>query len=131
MQGVYRNLNSRTPADIWTVTNAHVSAKGHLVIDKGVTHDVNFSISGTIFTTNPSSIQTGCKRIRSKGWREVVAIIGGTIDHAKPCGTYIGRLTLNLDAGGFQLITESGRQPFDGQNVAVWFGSNSADVYSA
>ena len=122
MYGVYRNLNAKkgnNGADLWSITNAHPSTNGYLVVDKGVTHGVNFSIAHPV-TNNPTSIAKGCKRILAKH-REVCAIVGGEISQVKPQGLLLGRLTLDLASGTFQIITADGRIPFDGRKVALWF----------
>ena len=132
INGIYRNLNAKrvnNGADIWSISNAHVASTGYLVVDKGVTHNVNFSVSNPI-TNNPASITKGCQRItRPGGNREVVAIIGGNVSNDKPTGELIGRLTLDLQAGQFQVITATGRIPFDTRNVTLWFGSEGCQVY--
>ena len=131
INGIYRNLNAKrvnNGADIWSISNAHVASTGYLVVDKGVTHNVNFSVSNPI-TNNPQSIAKGCGRISRNGSREVVAIIGGTVSDAMPTGELIGRLTLDLQAGQFQVITATGRIPFDTRNVTLWFGSEGCQVY--
>ena len=131
MKGIYRNLNAKRANngnDIWSITNAHTSAAGHLVADKGVDHGNNLSLTDVV-TTNPKSINTGCARINRKGAREVVAIVGGTIGTDKPAGEPIGRLTLDLAAGSFAIITDTGRIPFDGHGVTIWFDSSGAHVY--
>ena len=129
INGIYRNLNSRTGSDLWSISNGHVASTGYLVVDKGVTHNVNFSVSNPI-TNNPASITKGCQRItRPGGNREVVAIIGGTVSNDKPNGELIGRLTLDLQAGAFQVITDNGRIPFNTQGVVLWFGSEGCQVY--
>jgi hypothetical protein len=131
MQAVYRNLNAKrcnNGNDIWSVGNAHVAASGHIVKDPGVTHDVNFGLTN-IRTNNPQSISKGCLRINARGSREVVAMVGGTIIHETPEGEYLGRLTLDLAAGAFRLITPSGSQTFNPQAVTLWFASNGCHVY--
>ena len=132
INGIYRNLNAKARnhgSDIWSISNAHIASTGYLVVDKGVTHNVNFSVSNPI-TNNPASITKGCQRItRPGGNREVVAIIGGTVSDAMPTGECIGRLTLDLQAGQFQVITDNGRIPFDTRNVTLWFGSEGCQVY--
>ena len=131
MNGVYRNLNAKARnhgSDIWSISNGHVASTGYLVVDKGVQHGVNFSVSNPI-TNNPASITKGCGRITRNGSREVVAIIGGTVSNDKPTGECIGRLTLDLHAGQFQVITDNGRIPFDNQGVVLWFGSEGCQVY--
>ena len=131
INGIYRNLNAKrvnNGADIWSISNAHIASTGYLVVDKGVTHNVNFSVSNPI-TNNPQSIAKGCGRISRNGSREVVAIIGGTVSDAMPTGECIGRLTLDLQAGQFQVITATGRIPFDTRNVTLWFGSEGCQVY--
>ena len=131
INGIYRNLNAKRAnngADIWSISNAHVASTGYLVVDKGVEHGVNFSISNPIIN-NPTSIAKGCARITKNGSREVVAVIGGTVANDKPSGECIGRLTLDLQAGAFQVITDSGRIPFNTQGVTLWFGSEGCTVY--
>jgi hypothetical protein len=131
INGIYRNLNAKARnhgSDLWSISNAHVAATGYLVVDKGVTHNVNFSVSNPI-TNNPQSIAKGCGRITRNGSREVVAIVGGTVSDAMPEGECIGRLTLDLQAGQFQVITDNGRIPFDTRNVTLWFGSEGCTVY--
>ena len=131
INGIYRNLNAKARnhgSDIWSISNAHVASTGYLVVDKGVTHNVNFSVSNPI-TNNPQSIAKGCGRITRNGSREVVAIIGGNVSDAMPTGECIGRLTLDLQAGQFQVITATGRIPFDTRNVVLWFGSDGCSVY--
>ena len=132
MQGVYRNLNAKKTnkgADLWSITNAHPSTNGYLVVDRGVTHGVNFSIAHPV-TNNPTSIAKGCKRILAKHSREVCAIVGGEISQAKPQGQLIGRLTLDLASGTFQVITANGRINFDTRNVALWFSADGCQVYT-
>ena len=131
MQGVYRNLNAKKTnkgTDLWSITNAHTAANGYLVVDKGVTHGVNFSIANPVIN-NPTSIAKGCKRILRKH-REVCAIVGGEISQAKPQGQLIGRLTLDLASGTFQVITADGRINFDTRNVALWFSADGCQVYT-
>ena len=131
INGIYRNLNSRKSnagSDLWSISNAHIASTGYLVVDKGVTHNVNFSVSNPI-TNNPQSITKGCGRITRNGSREVVAIIGGNVSDAMPSGECIGRLTLDLQAGQFQVITDNGRIPFETQGVVLWFGSEGCQVY--
>ena len=127
INGIYRNLNSRTGSDLWSISNGHVASTGYLVVDKGVQHGVNFSLKNVV-TNNPASIAKGCARILRKH-REVVAIVGGTVSDAMPTGECIGRLTLDLQAGEFQVITDNGRIPFDTRNVTLWFGSEGCQVY--
>ena len=131
INGIYRNLNAKrvnNGADLWSISNAHVAATGYLVVDKGVQHGVNFSLKNVV-TNNPASIAKGCARILRKH-REVVAIVGGTVAmDAMPIGECIGRLTLDLQAGQFQVITDNGRIPFDTRNVTLWFGSEGCTVY--
>ena len=132
MNAVYRNLNSKRAnngADLWSISNAHIASTGYLVIDKGVTHGVNFSVADPI-TNAPASIAKGCGRITKNGSREVVAVVGGTVAmDTKPSGQLIGRLTLDLQAGQFMVITDNGRIPFDNQGVVLWFGSEGCSVY--
>ena len=131
MNGIYRNLNAKRAnngQDLWSISNAHVASTGYLVVDKGVTHGVNFSVANPIIN-NPASIAKGCGRITKNGSREVVAVIGGNVSNDKPSGQLIGRLTLDLQAGAFQVITENGRIPFDNQGVTLWFGSEGCSVY--
>ena len=131
INGIYRNLNAKARnlgSDIWSISNAHIASTGYLVVDKGVQHGVNFSVSNPI-TNNPQSIAKGCGRITRNGSREVVAIIGGTVSDAMPEGECIGRLTLDLQAGQFQVITSTGRIPFNTQGVTLWFGSEGCQVY--
>mgnify|MGYP004454019335 CR=1 FL=1 len=131
INGIYRNLNAKRAnngADIWSISNAHIASTGYLVIDKGVTHGVNFSVADPI-TNAPASIAKGCGRITRNGSREVVAVIGGTVTDAIPNGECIGRLTLDLQAGRFMVITDNGRIPFDNQGVVLWFGSEGCQVY--
>ena len=131
MNGIYRNLNAKRAnngQDLWSISNAHVASTGYLVIDKGVTHGVNFSVANPIIN-NPSSIAKGCGRITRNGSREVVAVIGGNVSDDKPSGECIGRLTLDLQAGQFQVITSTGRIPFDTRNVVLWFGADGCSVY--
>ena len=132
INGIYRNLNARARnhgSDIWSISNAHIASTGYLVVDKGVQHGVNFSVANPI-TNNPASITKGCQRItRPGGNREVVAIIGGNVSDDKPSGECIGRLTLDLQAGQFQVITSTGRIPFDTQGVTLWFGADGCSVY--
>ena len=130
MNGIYRNLNAKRAnngQDSWSISNAHVAATGYLVIDKGVEHGVNFSVANPIIN-NPQSIAKGCARILRKN-REVCANVGGTVSNDKPSGQLIGRLTLDLQAGQFMVITENGRIPFDNQGVTLWFGSEGCQVY--
>ena len=130
INGIYRNLNSRKSnagSDLWSISNAHVASTGYLVVDKGVQHGVNFSLKNVV-TNNPASIAKGCARILRKH-REVVAIVGGAVSDAMPEGECIGRLTLDLQAGQFQVITSTGRIPFDTRNVTLWFGSEGCQVY--
>ena len=130
MNAGYRNLNANRAnngADLWSISNAHIASTGYLVIDKGVTHGVNFSLANPIIN-NPTSIAKGCARILLKN-REVCAIVGGTVSNDKPTGECIGRLTLDLQAGQFMVITENGRIPFDTRNVTLWFGSEGCSVY--
>ena len=131
MQGVYRNLNAKKTnkgTDLWSITNAQSSTKGYIVVDRGVTHGVNFSIANPVIN-NPQSIAKGCKRILAKH-REVCAIVGGEISQAKPQGQLIGRLTLDLASGTFQGITADGRINFDTRNVALWFSADGCQVYT-
>ena len=132
MNAVYRNLNSKRAnngMDLWSISNAHIASTGYLVIDKGVTHGVNFSVADPI-TNAPASIAKGCGRITKNGSREVVAVVGGTVAmDTKPSGQLIGRLTLDLQAGQFMVITENGRIPFDTRNVTLWFGAEGCQVY--
>ena len=131
MYGVYRNLNAKKTnkgADLWSITNAHSSTNGYLVVDKGVQHGVNFSIVNPV-TNNPQSIAKGCKRILAKH-REVCAIVGGEISQAKPQGYWIGRLTLDLASGTFQVITANGAIVKFETNVALWFGDKGCQVYT-
>ena len=131
INGIYRNLNAKRAnngADLWSISNGHVASTGYLVVDKGVQHGVNFSLKNVV-TNNPASIAKGCARILRKH-REVVAIVGGTVAmDDKPTGECIGRLTLDLQAGQFQVITDNGRIPFDTRNVTLWFGSEGCQVY--
>ena len=126
MNGVYRNLNAKRAnngADLWSIGNGHTSANGHLVIEKGITHGVEFGLVNVI-TNNPQSITKGCQRIARNHSREVVAIVGGDIVHDKPMGALLGRLTLDIPSGTLQIVTDSGRMPFNGHNVALWFGED-------
>ena len=133
IDGVYRNLNAKKingGLDTWSVVNSHLSADGYLVKDKGVTHSVDFSLSG-IVTNNPMSIAKGCQRIKAKS-REVVAIVGGTIGTTKPTGRHLGRLTLDLQAEAFLIIREDGqRMACNIAQTELWFDRNGCEVYTS
>ena len=129
MNGIYRNLNAKKVnqgSDVWTIANAHES-NGYLVKDTGVTHGVNFSLKN-ILINNPSSIAKGCKRIKAK-CREVVALVGGNVGESKPTGTYLGRLTLDLQAESFLMVLDSGERVAFPNNVSLWFSATACEVY--
>ena len=129
MKGIYRNLNAKKVnqgSDVWTIANAHES-NGYLVKDTGVTHGVNFSLKN-ILINNPSSIAKGCKRIKAK-CREVVALVGGNVGESKPTGTYLGRLTLDLQAESFLMVLDSGERVAFPNNVSLWFSATACEVY--
>ena len=129
MNGIYRNLNAKKVnqgSDIWTIANAHESS-GYLVKDTGVTHGVNFSLKN-ILINNPSSIAKGCKRIKAK-CREVVALVGGNVGESKPTGTYLGRLTLDLQAESFLMVLDSGERIAFPNNVSLWFSATGCEIY--
>jgi hypothetical protein len=130
LKAVYRNLRARGVADTWTVANAH-EYKGNVIIDKGVTHNVEFGLTHLI-TTKAESVAKGCARIERVKERSVVAAIGGTITTEKPTTEKLGRLTLNISAGAFQVITQSGsKAPFIPSQSIIWFGASGAAVYNA
>ena len=129
MKGIYRNLNAKKVnqgSDVWTIANAHES-NGYLVKDTGVTHGVNFSLKN-ILINNPSSIAKGCKRIKAK-CREVVALVGGNVGESKPTGTYLGRLTLDLQAESFLMVLDSGERIAFPNNVSLWFSATGCEIY--
>ena len=130
MQAIYRNLNAHGDSTkLWSISNAHVSTKGYMVLDRGVTHGNSFGVTDVV-TTNPQSIATGCNRINRNGSREVVAYVGGSMITEKPAGERIGRLTLTLAVGAFQVITVNGdRIPFDAASVSLWFDDSGCSVY--
>ena len=128
---IYRNLNSKSSTDLWSIVNASVTRDGYLSKKTGVTHGNDFGISGNIITNNPTSIMNGIARIRKNNSREVVAFVGAdNLTTVKPSSTtYIGRLTLNLN-NGFQLINESGNTPFNPTHSTVlWFSANGCEVF--
>ena len=132
MKGIYRNLNAKTMNDRWSICNAH-EYNGHVIRDTGVTHGINFALRD-IIVTKPESIRKGCIRI-SKGHREVIAMLGGTI-HDEPidamgqsCGECIGRLTLSIERHRFEVITPDGSAiPFNPTVSSIYFGKY-AEVY--
>ena len=129
MKGIYRNLNAKKVnqgSDVWTIANAHES-NGYLVKDTGVTHGVNFSLKN-ILINNPSSIAKGCKRIKAK-CREVVALVGGNVGATKPTGTYLGRLTLDLQAESFLMVLDNGERIAFPNNVSLWFSATGCEIY--
>ena len=132
MQGVYRNLNARKQnhgSDIWSIINAHRSNNDHVVMETGVTHSVNFSLTDVIIN-NPISIGKGCDRIIRNHRRTVCAVVGGTIGDTKPSSPYIGRLTLDFKLRTFGIITADGqRQEFNPSGYNLWFGSDGCEVY--
>ena len=128
---IYRNLNSKSSTDLWSIVNASVTRDGYLSKKTGVTHGNDFGISGNIITNNPTSIMTGIARIRKNNSREVVAFVGAdNVTTVKPSSaSYIGRLPLNLN-DGFQLINESGNTPFNPTSSTVlWFSANGCEVF--
>ena len=130
MKGIYRNLNAKKAnqgSDVWSIVNSHES-NGFLVKETGVIHGVNFSLSD-ILINNPSSIAKGCHRINKNKSREVVAIVGGTIGESKPTGTYLGRLTLDLQAESFLMVLASGERVAFPNNVSLWFGATGCEIY--
>ena len=128
IKAVYRNLRARSESDYWSVSNAH-EFKGNVIVDRGVTHSTNFGLTDVI-TTKHSGIEKGCARITRTGQREVIAVVGGTITDTRPTGQYIGRLTLNIPAQTFEIITTSGdRVTFNPTDSALWFSASGAEVY--
>ena len=128
IKAVYRNLRARSESDSWTISNAH-EFKGHVIIDRGVTHSIDFGLTDVI-TTNPTGIIKGCARITRTGQREVVAVLGGTLTDTRPTGEYVGRLTLNISGQTFEVITPAGdRIAFNPTESAVWFSASGAGVY--
>ena len=128
IKAVYRNLRARSESDYWSVSNAH-EFKGNVIVDRGVTHSTNFGLTDVI-TTKHSGIEKGFARITRTGQREVIAVVGGTITDTRPTGQYIGRLTLNIPAQTFEIITTSGdRVTFNPTDSALWFSASGAEVY--
>jgi hypothetical protein len=128
IQAVYRNLRARSEADYWTISNAH-EYRGHVIVDRGVTHSINFGLTDVI-TTNPTGIIKGCARITRTGQREVIATVGGHITDTRPTGEYIGRLTLNISGQTFEVITNAGeRVTFNPSQSELWFSASGAEVY--
>ena len=128
IQAVYRNLRARSEADYWTISNAH-EYRGHVIVDRGVTHAVEFGLIDVI-TTNPTGIIKGCARITRTGQREVIATVGGHITDTRPTGEYIGRLTLNISGQTFEVITTSGEHiAFNPSQSELWFSASGAEVY--
>ena len=128
IKAVYRNLRARSESDYWTISNAH-EFKGNVIVDRGVTHSINFGLSDVI-TTKHTGIEKGCARITRTGQREVVAVLGGHITDTKPAGEYVGRLTLNIPAQTFEVITTSGeRVTFNPTDSQLWFSASGAEVY--
>ena len=128
IKAIYRNLRARSESDYWTISNAH-EYNGHVIVDRGVTHSIDFGLTDVI-TTNPTGIIKGCARITRTGQREVVAVLGGHITNTKPTGEYVGRLTLNISGQTFEVITTSGEHiAFNPTESAVWFSASGAEVY--
>ena len=128
IKGVYRNLRARSESDYWTITNAH-EYKGNVIVDRGVTHSINFGLTDVITTKN-TGIEKGCARITRTGQREVIAVVGGTITDTRPTGEYIGRLTLNISGQTFEVITTSGEHlAFNPTDSELWFSASGAEVY--
>jgi hypothetical protein len=128
IQAVYRNLRARSESELWTIVNAH-EYRGHVIVDRGVTHSIDFGLIDVI-TTNPTGIIKGCARITRTGQREVVAVLGGHITDTKPTGEYVGRLTLNIPAQTFEVITNDGdRVTFNPSQSELWFSTSGAEVY--
>ena len=128
IKAVYRNLRARSESDYWSVSNAH-EFKGNVIVDRGVTHSINFGLTDVI-TTKHSGIEKGCARITRTGQREVIAVVGGTITDTRPTGEYIGRLTLNISGQTFEVITTSGdRVIFNPTDSELWFSTSGAEVY--
>ena len=130
-KAIYRNLNSKSTTDLWSIVNASVTRDGYLSKKTGVTHNSDFGITTNIITNNPTSIMNGIARIRKNNSREVVAFVGAeNVTTVKPSSTnYIGRLTLNLN-DGFQLINESGNTPFNPtRSTVLWFSANGCEVF--
>jgi len=128
IKGVYRNLRARSESDYWTITNAH-EYKGNVIVDRGVTHSINFGLTDVITTKN-TGIEKGCARITRTGQREVIAVVGGTITDIRPTGEYLGRLTLNIPAQIFEVITNAGdRVTFNPTDSELWFSTSGAEVY--
>ena len=128
IKAVYRNLRARSESDYWTITNAH-EYKGNVIVDRGVTHSINFGLTDVI-TTKHTGIEKGCARITRTGQREVIAVVGGTITDTMPAGEYVGRLTLDIAGQTFAVVTTSGeRVTFNPSQSAIWFGASGAGVY--
>ena len=128
IKAVYRNLRARSESELWTIVNAH-EYRGHVIKGKGVIHTQNFGLVDVI-TTKHSGIEKGCARITRTGQREVVALVGGHITDTKPTGEYLGRLTLNIPAQIFEVITTSGdRVTFNPTDSELWFSASGAEVY--
>ena len=128
IKAIYRNLRARSESDYWTISNAH-EYKGNVIIDRGVTHSIDFGLTDVI-TTKDTGIEKGCARITRTGQREVIATVGGHITDTKPTGKYIGRLTLNISRQTFEVITTSGeRVAFTPTDSAIWFSASGAEVY--
>ena len=128
IQAVYRNLRARSESELWTIVNAH-EYRGHVIVDRGVTHSIDFGLTDVI-TTNPTGIIKGCARITRTGQREVVALVGGHITDTRPTGEYIGRLTLNISGQTFEVITNAGEHiAFNPSQSELWFSASGAEVY--
>jgi hypothetical protein len=132
-KAVYRNLHARKHnlgLDLWSILNAH-ETDGKCVVELGVTHGVEFGLRQVI-TNNVTTITKGCAWINRRGKRKAVGFVGGIITDTKPLGILLGRLTLDLAKGSFQIVTDSGQIPFDANTAELWFcaGNTGCQVYT-
>ena len=103
LTALYRNLKY---ADTYSTTPCHIGKNGIPVKDSGVTHVTTGTLTN-ISVSSKTSTATGCKRILTSGrGREVVAFVAGIFDEqgrVDANARYIGRLTLSLENGRFEL----------------------------
>ena len=99
---LYRNLKY---ANTYSVTPCHIGKNGP-VKDSGVTHVTTGTLTN-IMVSSKTSTATGCKRILTCGrGREVVAFVAGIFNEQGRVDAnahYIGKLTLSLENGRFEL----------------------------
>ena len=126
LTALYRNLKY---AKTYSTTPSHIGKNGIPVKDSGVTHVTTGTLTN-IMISSKTSTATGCKRILTSGrGREVVAFVAGIFDEqgrVDANARYIGKLTLSLENGRFEL---NGQEFIPTSTMILSIENGNANIY--